>query len=562
MIPPRTKSIERLSLATLAALVLAPIVVQVSWPLVVYGLGAQGDAFGLSLAALGVAGAASLAYKAFNQQNFWYSSGVAALVGLGLAWLLGKNFQSTLIIALILVVLAGLVAGLLTWLVARLPLDLDGAAQQHKIRAALFSVLAVFTIWQTTSLSTFMGDAARVELSTLPSIPFIVNHSCLTAYVQALKLAKAGEKNLYAAGLWPDETVITAGRGTVRDTTGPYAPFYLDAYMYPPQFLLLPAAVLGLSDNFNVQRALWFGFSGVWLVMGFGLVALAVGAPGNRRALWLIPLLWSSLGVLATLQIGNAHHVVMVMAILAMLAFERQQPILGGALLAFAILAKISPLFFGVILLVQRRWREVAWTFAFGVIFTALTALAFGPHPLQSFLVYQLPRLSSGAAMSWAFSTGPDNLIANFSPFSIPFKLAALGLAVVDVLSVARLTNTLYTLFILGLTVFLSLQKRVGPPQFYFWLGILILSSLQSPFAPTYVVMPVFWLLTLLATEIKNRAGVIAFGMVWVLLALPITTNNAAAFMASLLQQGLVFGVLIFALGYKSAPATPGLQAA
>lgn len=551
-----SKPIERLSLAALAALTLAPIFFQAEWLVLASALGAQGDALGLTVAALTVASAAILAYRFFNSPGLLPSIGVASLVGLGWATFFGPDVYSKLIIAVALVILAGGVSLLIIGLATRLPADLDGTAHQHKTQAILFSMLAVFTIWQTARLSTFMGDAQRVEQSVIPDVIFFVDHSCLTAYVEALRLAQVGVTNLYEVAHWPDEVQIAEGRATVIPTTGPYAPFYLDGYMYPPQFLLLPAALLSFSNNFLVQRAIWFGFSGLLLAFGFGSVALWVSEKGQRRALWLIPLLWSGVIVLATLQIGNVHHVVMVMAVLGMIAFERKQPVLGGTLLAFAIVAKISPVFLGVVLLAQRRWRDAAWTFAFGLVFTALAGVLFGVQPLQSFLVYELPRLSSGEAMRWAFND-LINIIVNAAPFSIPFKLAALGVPVGNVFAMARLTNAGYTLALLGLTVFFSLQPRDRSQKLYLWLGVLTLSALQSPFAPAYVIMPIFWIITLLAADVKNAAGVTALVLVWIALTVPISVTDTSGVLIGLLQQVVIFGVLLFALWRKPMSITP-----
>jgi hypothetical protein len=556
---PSSKSVERLSFAALAALTLAPIFFQAEWLVLASALGAQGDALSLTVAALIVASAAIFAHYFFNPRGLLPSVGVASLVGLGLAAFLGQDVQSKLTMALALLILAGGVSLLITGLVARLPADLDGAAQYHKIQAALFVGLAVFTIWQTARLSTFMGDANQPEQSVIPDIVFFVNHSCLTAYVEALRLAQAGVANLYDVAHWPDEVQIAEGRANVIPTSGPYAPFYLDGYLYPPQFLLLPAALLSFTDNFLVQRAIWFGFSGLWLALGFGLTALWVSDKGQRSALWLIPLLWSCMLVLVTLQIGNIHHVVMVMAVLGMIAFERKQPALGGALLAFAIVAKISPIFLGVVLLVQRRWRDAAWTFAFGLIFTVASGLVFGLQPLQSFLLYELPRLLSGEAMRWAFND-LLNIIINGAPFSIPFKLAALGVPFANVFAAARYTNAGYTLLLLGLTVFFSLAPRTRSQKLYLWLGVLTLAALQSPFAPGYVIMPVFWIITLLAADVKNAAGVIALGLVWIALTVPVSVTDTSGVVIGLFQQAVLFGVLLFALWRKPAPLPPAPQ--
>lgn len=321
--------------------------------------------------------------------------------------------------------------------------------------------------------------------------------------------------------------------------------------MYPPQFLLLPNAVLCVSDDFLVQRALWYGMMGGFLALCFWIVALWAGEKGKWHTLLLIPVLWSSLITLITLQIGNVHHVVMAMAVLSMVAFQVKKPVWGGALLAFAILSKISPGILVIILLVQRRWRDLAWTMAFGMIYTLLTVLVFGLDPVLSFLHYQLPRIASGDTMRW-FADLELNILVNSSPFGIPFKLSLLGVPFEDVWASARLVNTLFTLCIVGLSAWAARKNKDRMQLLSMWLGVLTLSSLQSPFAPGYVVMPVIWLLTVLAAEVRSSKALVVFAIVFFLIAFPIPITGAAGAVYSLFQQVLVLGVIVFGLFYRT----------
>ncbi len=552
------KSIERVAFAAMAGLTLAPVFIHTVWLLVASKMGAQADSTGLTVGSLLLATVAAICQIFFRQQILAKSILVLACTGFIIAIVLG-DLQSILAIAIVFAGLSVFVSCLIHWLIARLPRDVDGSAMQHKVQAGFWVLLAVFTIWQTSKISTFMGDSKRAELSVLPAVPFFRTHSCLTAYVQALKLAKAGEDNLYDASLWPDEKLQMVERDSEMPPTGSYAPFYLDTYLYPPQFLLLPATIFAISDDFQVQRAIWFGFCALLLAIGFWMVAMWLGEKGKRRALWLIPLLWSSLLIMITLQIGNVHHVIMALAVMAMIAFENKKPILGGALLAFTIVSKLSPGLLVVILLVQRRWRDAAWTMAFGIAYTLLTAIVLGIQPLSSFLSYELPRILSGEAMDFLDSS-TLNILINAGPFSLPFKLSLLGVPFDDLWGTARLLNTLYTVAILGLTVRIALQKRARFEQICFWLSVLAMSSLQSPFSPGYVIMPVFWLLTVIATDVKTIAGTITVIAICILLFIPPPDAQTVAVFLSLTQQLVVFGVMIFALFRKRAPSIPMLQ--
>jgi hypothetical protein len=128
-----------------------------------------------------------------------------------------------------------------------------------------------------------------------------------------------------------------------------------------------------LQGDFPAQRALWFGINGLLLAVGLWILArwLDGDGPGSHRVLLLAPVFLGSLPVLGTLQIGNFQIAVVMLSILAMVAFHQDRNVIGGALLAFAILSKISPGIFGVYLLSQRRFRSAAWTAGFGVFFLA-----------------------------------------------------------------------------------------------------------------------------------------------------------------------------------------------
>ncbi|MEK7483807.1 MAG: glycosyltransferase family 87 protein [Planctomycetota bacterium] len=541
-------SFERIAFAAIAAFTLAPVFLHTWWQLISLAIGGTGDPYKLTLASLVVTAGSIVAYIVFNKQKLLSSVILSSLIGLGIALLLGKNFLSILSMALVFFFLSLFISTLITWLIARLPLDLEGSAKQHKIRTAVFILLAVFTIGQTARVSTFMGDAKRADLSVFPFISFLDTHSCLTAYVHALKLAETDVENLYDVVHWPTDKEQYTGSAKELVKTGPYAPFFLDAYVYPPQFLLLPTIILALSDNFFVQRAIWFGFSALCLMIGFWIVANWVGEKNKGSALLLIPLLWSNSVILSVLQIGNIHHVIIVIVILAMIAFEQKKPVLGGALLAFSIVSKVSPGIFGIILLVQRRWRDAASTFTFGIIFTMLSIMFFGTQSLESFLIYELPRLRSGEAMGWLVN--PHEILTNYSLFSLPFKLLLIGFQFDDVWGIARTLGNLYTLFILGLTVFIALQpQRDRYQKICLWLSVLTLATLQSPFAPGYVTMPLFWMLTLMANKIKNATGVVALVFIWIALSLypPLATGSMAVIIG-LFQQIVIFGFIAFIL--------------
>lgn len=340
-------------------------------------------------------------------------------------------------------------------LVDALPHALDGLAVRRKGIAALLVVLGAVPVTVTARLSAFMGDAARSELSVLPTEPFLVHHSCLSAYVEAAALADDRVPNLYDMARWPD---LNGTRRTEAGSPG-YEPFNLDAFAYPPPSLLLPKVALAWLPDFATQRAFWFALNGLLVAAGLWVVARWCGGPARRRALLLAPAIWISVPTLATLQVGNVHLAVMVAAMLALVAFERGRPALGGALLAFAVLSKAPPGLLVVVPLVRRRFREVLWTTGWAAGFTALGLLVFGADPFIQFVQYELPRLSSGEAL--AFLDGPESVAINLAPFGVPFKLAALGVHLEDPWALARPLNTGIT----GLLAVVAAWRDRGGPR-------------------------------------------------------------------------------------------------
>lgn len=562
------RPMERLGFAALLLFTLSPIVVHgISCPLAralhtnahlnTWGFGSPSapyapnlNALALTFAALGVAAAAWLVHVVtWSRKKTWIATTNASLVALLSGALLGKSPAGIAAATLALVAVAFLSGGLLPWIVSRLPEELDGLAPRRKVTTALVVLLGIVTVLQTARISTFIGDHTRAELSVVPSVPFIVNHSCLTAYVEAARLSTEGAPNIYDAENWPDLSHSARSASYQKR----YAPFALDAFAYPPPFLLLPRLLLPLPD-FLAQRALWFALNGLLIAIGLWTVARYVGGQHRIRVLLLAPLVLVSLPSIVALQVGNVHAAVMVLAMLAMVAFESKRPALGGAMLAFAIASKISPGLLVVVLLVQRRFREVLWTAAFGLGFVLLSLVVFGSAPLEAFVTYQMPMLSSGKALS--FLAEEVNIPLNLAPFGVPFKLAFLGVPVSDPWKVAKYVNQGFTAAILVVTVLAA--RKNGSPQMRTatWLAILTLGTLRSPFAPGYVTFPVLWLLSVNSTEVRCVRATILLVVAWLMLALPTPMPGPHLTIFSFAQQGIIMTLLLYSLFRNASPKT------
>lgn len=533
---------ERLGFAAVVLLTLAPVVLQGLWRPLAWALHAEADSSGVTGAALVVATVALIACAATfgRAANRWLPGASACLAVVPLGLLLGKDLPASGAVMSALLGVAVFCGALLRWLVRRLPEEMDGLAARRKGVTALMLLLYVVTVTIAARLSVFMGDSTRPDLSLAPGDPFLTTHSCLTAYVQGSRLAADGVENLYDPELWPH----MGESARARANGAPYAPFSLDTYVYPPPFLLLPRVLLTPLDHFASQRALWFAVNGLWIAFGLWTVATWIGGRTRLYALLIAPVLWQP--TLGTLQIGNVHAFVVVAAMLALVAFDTRRPALGGALLAFAVVSKISPGLLVVVLLLQRRFRELLWTAGWGLGFALLGLAVFGVAPYETFLSYELPRLRSGEAL--AFLAWPEVVPINFAPFGIPFKLASIGVDIGDPWAVARAINQVFTVALLALVVLAA--RKVGGPraQAVLWAAVLTLSSLCSPLAPIYVLFSLLWLLSLRAAEVRGTIQITVAVLLLIGVTIPIPGWGTPQVILSLIQQGLAAGATAYFL--------------
>lgn len=538
MSPVRGDGLERTAFGALVASLLSPVVAQGLWRPLMHVLGPGGSAERVTGAALAV-GAAVVCAR-------WRAPGASP----GRLLLLGGSVAAVAAAALSLglagfVTLAGVavaIAGLLRWLLPRLPDALDGLASSRRGLAAVYVVAAIVAVVSTTRLAVFVGDPTRVDLQALPGERFVETHTCLTAYVRASSLARQGVDNVYADPWW------YGSNGLPPLPTGapePYAPFALDNFSYPPPFLLVASVLAPLDGDFLAQRSLWFGLNGLLVAFGLWTVAGFVDGPRAHRVLLLAPLFFGSLPVLLTLQIGNFHLATGVLSVVAMVALDRGRRASGGALLALAVLSKISPGLLGVGLLAQRRLGDVAWVAGFGALILALAALGFGTNPIVSFLTYALPRLESGAA--FPFLDTESGLVTNLSPFGIPFKLRYLGLWTGNPWRLGPWIGRGYTVVVL--TVALAAARRTGDARHraMVWMALLVLAALRSPFCPAYAALGLLWATTLLAVDVRGPLGATGLGVLWLLiLVVPPWLPPEARAVQSMVQTVVVVAVAVW----------------
>ena len=421
--------------------------------------------------------------------------GIAASLGLLsglLAWVLGRGLTGSQAAAIILALAAAALVG--TLLHRRPPIVLDEAAATRTLRI-LGGAAAVLALVQVGRLAVFTVDPSRIAFSSVPNSRWELKHSCLTAYAVAARVVRH-VPNIYEDALYsmPSDDA-TAPR--VPRTLGP---FNVDVYEYPPPFLLLPRLLSWSSGeglpplpDFDRLRMIWFALDVGVIVLALVVVARLLPPAIGTRAILLAPLVLLAQPTASTLQKGNVQGMILAGSMLAMALFERGKSVRGGILLAFAGASKLYPGLLGVFLLVRRRWRDAAFTIAFGAGFAVLSLLAFGRGPWEAF-VEHMPRLLSGE--SFPAFRNPMAMAINFSIPGLVYKAHVFGAPAS--IQAMKVVGWIYTLVAMAAIVLASRRALRPEEKPVVWLGILILATLRSPFLPQgYGAFPALWLLIL-----------------------------------------------------------------
>lgn len=372
----------------------------------------------------------------------------------------------------------------------RLPREWDGLRYAHPWLSALWLLVALIAIARTAGVALFMVDPAQAQASAYWFDEFYVRHNCFSGLWKAAGLAGQGVENLYD----PEHYTGMEGR------------FKLDDFLYLPQFLILPRAGIALGGGFLELRALWFAAEGALLAATvFALGRWIGGVPGRRIAL-LMPALWLSTPVLLTLQLGNFQIAAIAMSLLAMMLFWRERPVLGGALLGFAVF-KLFPGLLGLYLLTARRWREAAWTIGFAALYSVIALLWMGTQPYEAFFQFQAPRILSGEAWSFLWLDGLEPVVAiNDSVPGLALKLDVLGVAGMTPM-VEKTISWVWTLAVFALAI-LAARRAHAMSRLELvstWLALLALAAYRSPFVPDHngLFAPIWlWLLIAAGTRL------------------------------------------------------------
>jgi len=449
------------------------------------------------------------------------SSWVALLVGVGVAVIVLWAFWNRSIV----------------------PLDKNAATSFLKI---LFVLGAILSLIQLARLCVFIVNPAAVGYALGPhrGIGLPSRHLCMTAYFVAAESA-ATVPNIY------DEYRLYSL--PTEDPEAPrkprtIGPFDIDAYEYPPPFLLLPRTLAVVVPQFLNFRMLWFGLYGSVVLIGLLTVTRMFDPVIGTRALLLSPLVLGAEITIGTLQVGNIQAAVVAVAMIAMVLFAQRRYAAGGILLAFVTVSKLFPAMLIVYLVARREWRAVAWTVGVCVALVGISLLDTGIAPYRAFL-HHFPRLMSGEA--FPVFRRPGGVATNLSVPGLLFKLKLFGLPNGS-FQLMKIVGSIYTLIILGATVVIGMRRVNRNYQPLIWLTILILASLRSPFLPQYGLFPVLWLLILLAATAAPAIRTLCLMLIaWaaVNIVLPVNgTDPRIIVVVALLSQLVIVVLLVLAL--------------
>ncbi len=400
------------------------------------------------------------------------------------------------------------------WLLARrLP---DPAGRPGRALQTLFALSSLLCVAQTARLAAFMLDPQLAAGSLLPGNSFLAHHSCFSAYHEAARLAKTGDKVYDLAGYLrrPDDPQPRPVWQEARDPRRTSGPFFLDPYEYPPTFLLLPALPLFSGSDLARARVPWFVFEAAASILALLLVAWHLAPESGWRFGLLAPLLFLAVPMQASLQIGNFQPVAISLCMVALVAIARGRQALGAAVLSFVVLTKLFP---GVLLLAlaaRRRWRALAWTLGGLAAWTVLALLIFGRAPFVEFLHYQVPRIATGEAFGQVLF--PAVAAVNQAIYGIPLKVRVFDRPA----SLALSAQLAWIYSIVPCAAAVLLGRKRDFPEPLLWALVLALATYRAPFLPQdYAALGPLWTLALLAVLRPPTTGrqIAAFTAAWIL---------------------------------------------
>ena len=451
-----------------------------------------------------------------------------------------------LVTAAICVASAAGVAACVSWMLRDMP-DLRVSRGWLAVWIAVMFVTAL----RISTLGAFIADPTHTVGSIAPDLPTATRHSCLTSYLHGCALAESGA-DPYDPKYDPPDLDLDR---PLPPTAQQFAPFTLDMFGYSPAFLVFIRGLKVLAPDFLAMRALFpFLSLGLW-TWSLWWTGRHLGGVAEVRLLWFAPLVAASTPMHLSLQFGNASVLLAAVCTLAWLGVKRGWPGSAGVLIAFATLTRYMPALLALIVIARRRWRVMLGGIAGTVGFVGASILLFGLSPWRDFVHTLLPLMAHSDVMGFLDDT-PAQIAINVSPFSIPFKLAALGLGDMG-WDEARLVNRVFTGLLLILTVLAARPEADDRYDLLRWSSIATLGAVASNFAGPHVQVGTAFVLLVLVAEVRGAVGWALFAAGWALfLVFPLPVSDSLLLVLGLTQTIALLGLLCW-LVIRRAPTVP-----
>ncbi len=386
----------------------------------------------------------------------------------------------------------------------------DWIRKTNQFWLILWCVGVLFSWFYLGRIVTYLTDSQYTNASLLPDDLFLTRHSCLTAYLHGAILLDDPMANVYDL-----KYVDLKMEDPLPECAAHFHPFKLDAYGYPPPFLLVPKLLHLFTKNFFSLRALFSGFSMLFVLFTIFKIAKVLGGVFEKRILLFTPILTFSPPLIVGLQIGNVHLIIVCMCILSWIMMENKNTVLSGFLISLGTIFKIFPGLLGIILFVNKKYKIIFATALSAILLIGLSIPILGIKVWKDFIFYQMPNLETGRALGF-LADDVKTIDFNIAPFGIPFKLAYLK--IVDWgWAEAKIFTTLFSIFLLVVSILAGRIQGSKSHRLSIWISITMFASLRSPYAAPYTLGTMLFLYLVMLGEIDSKKSLFRFLFLFVL---------------------------------------------
>ncbi len=382
-----------------------------------------------------------------------------------------------------------------------------------------------------------MGAAARSS------------HGFIALYTASQLAVEGAEVSLFYDDAW------------YMDQAMRFQPDILEVYApHPPTATLLALPLVGLS--YRGARIVWIIFSVLCLTAALGWMLRTLPFEGvSTPCFLLVVLLYQPL--YENLALGQAYAVLLALFVAAWYSYRHQHEALLGIVLGVMLVVKVAGVLLWVLLLVQRRWRALAWATATALVLVLGTLPWLGFEAWQTYF-HVVPDLTAQPKWSVTAYQTLNGFFRHLLVFDATWNPAPLVHAPVLGIWFPRFSFAAIT----GLCAYMAVKRQDQPDLIFavFVIANLLLSPFSSDYHYTLMLLPLAILIVWVQKQ-PRRWIWIAFGLSVVLIANPLPHQSprlaagAVAFLAypklygALLLGGLAFWAWRSRISAQPAPA-------